>query len=97
MEAPLLKTLTFIRSILSASLRWLWRSFRRLPLVLQLCLLAAAMGAILMGLLVGNMGLALMGTAIGISGVGVGAVAGIFSVLLPWMTKHTISAKRAGG
>ncbi|MFE3837666.1 hypothetical protein [Pseudogemmobacter sonorensis] len=78
------------------ALRWCWRAFRRLPLVMQLCFAAASMGAIIVGVFVGNMGLALMGTAFGISGMAVGAVIGALSVLLPWMAKHTIAAKRSG-
>lgn len=78
-----------------AVLRWVWRSFRRLPVILQLCIMGAALGATLMGLVVGDMGLALLGTAIGLSGAAVGAVIGLMVVLLPWMTKHTISSKRS--
>lgn len=56
--------------------RWSWQRFRRLPLVLQLLLGSAALGAILMSVFVGDMGLALMGTAIGISSIVTGAVIG---------------------
>ncbi len=87
-------TLSSLWRFLGSALRWLWKSFRRLPLVLQLCIAAAAIGATLMGVFVGNLGLALMGTAIGISGLAVGATIGALVVIVPWATKIIVTAKR---
>lgn len=73
---------------------WSWRTFRSFPLVIQLCIVAASLGAILMGVFVGDIGLALMGTAIPISGIAVGLILGVLSVVAPWAARIIYLAKR---
>lgn len=77
-----------------AALRWFWRQFRRLPVIVQVCFGAACIGSLIMAIFVGNVGLALMGTAIGLSGPLIGAVMGVLIVILSWCSRIVIKAKR---
>lgn len=78
----------------TAVAHWMWRQFRRLPLVLQWAFGATAVGAVAMPVFVGSMGLALMGTAISLSGWAVGAVIGFFAVIGSWAGAIVVRVKR---
>ncbi len=79
---------------ISSLFKWLWRQFRRLPLVLQWMSSGICLGSLIMSVFVGDMGLALMGTAIGLSGALIGAILGGIAVLVPWGTAVVYRAKR---
>lgn len=72
---------------------WLWRQFRKLPLLLQWVVGMASLGALLVSVLVGNMGLALMGTAFALSAPLIGAAVGLAVTLIGWATGITIRSK----
>ena len=73
-----------MKQMFKSIVRFAWRCFRKLPLILQFMIGASCLGATFMGLFVGNLGLAFMGTAIGLSGVVIGFVLGPVMIIVSW-------------